>query len=295
MAELTREQIVDWRYRLHTILAPSIPDVATRHEYLAMVSELCDLALRALEQTNAAGGSESHHSGASSIFEAGASAPAAPTSKPTVVWAEIVWGQPQLLPDGTWYRAGTSTGATMPEQPESPPTQELPAVNSASQSGTPASSEPGTVGRSDSRMLKAANPVCDSAQQPALGGVSNAELEWPHRFLNCTVFGPPPSEIQRAHHIVEQLASAIVTLRQERDAYKQSAQRRGKSIMPEVLELRQRAEAAERNAARYRWLRDASVTNGAIDPDDDDFWNDLGDLLGEKFDAAIDAAMKAKL
>ena len=60
----------------------------------------------------------------------------------------------------------------------------------------------------------------------------------------------------------------------------------------DALEKRVREQA--RDAARYRWLRSASVTNGAIDPDDDDFWNDLGDLLDEKFDAAIDAARKAK-
>jgi len=31
------------------------------------------------------------------------------------------------------------------------------------------------------------------------------EIDWLHRFLNCTPFGPPPSEIQRAHEIVDKL------------------------------------------------------------------------------------------
>ena len=34
------------------------------------------------------------------------------------------------------------------------------------------------------------------------------DVEWLHRFLNCTPFGPPPSEIQRAHRIVDALAAA---------------------------------------------------------------------------------------
>lgn len=59
---------------------------------------------------------------------------------------------------------------------------------------------------------------------------------------------------------------------------------------PVVERQQARIAELEKDAARYRWLRDASVMNGAIDPDNDDFWNDLGDLLGEKFDAAIDAA-----
>lgn len=33
------------------------------------------------------------------------------------------------------------------------------------------------------------------------------EIDWLHRFLNASVFGPPPSEIQRAHEIVDRLVS----------------------------------------------------------------------------------------
>lgn len=32
-----------------------------------------------------------------------------------------------------------------------------------------------------------------------------SDVEWLHRFLNCTPFGPSPSEIQRAHEIIEEL------------------------------------------------------------------------------------------
>jgi ribosomal protein L37AE/L43A len=35
------------------------------------------------------------------------------------------------------------------------------------------------------------------------------DLEWLHRFLNASTFGAPPSEIQRAHRIVDALKSAI--------------------------------------------------------------------------------------
>ena len=31
------------------------------------------------------------------------------------------------------------------------------------------------------------------------------DINWLHRFLNCSVFSPPPSEIQRAHAIVDAL------------------------------------------------------------------------------------------
>ena len=34
------------------------------------------------------------------------------------------------------------------------------------------------------------------------------EIDWLRRFLNCSVFSPPPSEIQRAHAIVDKLSAA---------------------------------------------------------------------------------------
>lgn len=37
--------------------------------------------------------------------------------------------------------------------------------------------------------------------------MSKDDLEWLHRFINCAVFGPPASECQRAHRIVEDLAA----------------------------------------------------------------------------------------
>ena len=33
------------------------------------------------------------------------------------------------------------------------------------------------------------------------------DMEWLHRFLNCSVFSPPPSEIQRAHRVIDALAA----------------------------------------------------------------------------------------
>lgn len=35
----------------------------------------------------------------------------------------------------------------------------------------------------------------------------NDDIEWLHRFLDASVFGPPPSEIQRAHRIVDALVN----------------------------------------------------------------------------------------
>ena len=34
------------------------------------------------------------------------------------------------------------------------------------------------------------------------------EIDWLRRFLNASVFGPPPSEIQRAHAIVDRLVDS---------------------------------------------------------------------------------------
>ena len=137
-------------------------------------------------------------------------------------------------------------------------------------------------------------PQHAESQKQVIGGVpSNAELDALVMRLNeqadvDEIEGEPEdfkwAETQR------KAASAIVALRQERDAARLKA---GELLLKANYEASRR-EAEERDAALYRWLRSASVTNGAIDPDDDDFWNDLGDLLDEKFDAAIDAARKAK-
>ena len=253
MAELTKDTVIAWFDRIKVFYGD--------YEKLNI---LRDLALRALEQTNAAGQvstvsqdvltpdgqkgrwpvpaappSELKVPGSVS---AGASEPgercisrssaepvnrvAAPArSEPCTV----IWSEPRQMWDGSWYRVGTSTGVNIPEQPESPPTQ------------VPADELDALVER----------------------------LRW--------------GEVSRLASL--QAASAIVALRKEitRDNQLWGANWNA---------MKERAEAAERDAARYLWLRDASVTNGAIDPDDDDFWNDLGDLLGEKFDAAIDSAMK---
>jgi hypothetical protein len=52
---------------------------------------------------------------------------------------------------------------------------------------------------------------------------------------------------------------------------------------------RARLEWAEKDAARYRWLRACSVERGSVLADD--FWAMLGDKLDDDFDAAIDAAL----
>src|SRR3990167_2783716 len=49
-----------------------------------------------------------------------------------------------------------------------------------------------------------------------------------------------------------------------------------------------------RDAARYRWLRSASVFDGTLKVDDGpDWWGDLGDALADNFDEMVDAAMAA--
>src|SRR5688572_5191917 len=50
--------------------------------------------------------------------------------------------------------------------------------------------------------------------------IKAADLEWLRRFLNCTVFGPPPSEIQRAHHIVDALTSHGTNDRLDAERYR---------------------------------------------------------------------------
>jgi hypothetical protein len=47
-------------------------------------------------------------------------------------------------------------------------------------------------------MLKAA---------PSHVGATDGDVVWLHRFINCAVFGPPASECQRAHRIVEALTA----------------------------------------------------------------------------------------
>jgi hypothetical protein len=49
-----------------------------------------------------------------------------------------------------------------------------------------------------------------------------------------------------------------------------------------------------KDAARYRWLRSASVFDGTLKVDDGpDWWGDLGDALADNFDEMVDAAMAA--
>jgi hypothetical protein len=80
---------------------------------------------------------------------------------------------------------------------------------------------------------------CIAAQQclleKKLGGTNDkrvqavADVEWLRRFLNCSVFGPPPSEVQRAHNVVSDLLSALDTSRactKERDERVQELQAR---------------------------------------------------------------------
>ena len=57
-------------------------------------------------------------------------------------------------------------------------------------------------------------------------------------------------------------------------------------------EVQAEIERLREDAERYRWLRSVSVYDGAKLPDR--FWELLGDLLDEDFDAAIDAARREK-
>lgn len=70
----------------------------------------------------------------------------------------------------------------------------------------------------DAAKLAVAAPCVQSADAVATG--HEADVEWLRRFLNCAVFGPPPSEIQRAQNVVTDLLSALSTSRlctKERD------------------------------------------------------------------------------
>lgn len=80
------------------------------------------------------------------------------------------------------------------------------ALKSASPQGDTlrASSEPSQQGDTTQPVATGRETPAESA--PRCVAVAPEELEWLHRFLNCTVFGPPPSEIQRAHDIVQRLA-----------------------------------------------------------------------------------------
>lgn len=50
-----------------------------------------------------------------------------------------------------------------------------------------------------------------------------SDIEWLHRFLNCTVFGPPVSEIQRAHGIVQALTARVSEIEAKQDAERMAA------------------------------------------------------------------------
>jgi hypothetical protein len=51
----------------------------------------------------------------------------------------------------------------------------------------------------------------------------------------------------------------------------------------------EKLEAAERDAARYRWIRSASVQSGIVLPER--WWELLGDTLDEDFDKMLDQAI----
>jgi hypothetical protein len=55
-----------------------------------------------------------------------------------------------------------------------------------------------------------------------------------------------------------------------------------------VQDLKTKLAEAQKDAARYRWLRTAC--DDQI-PREYDWWGQLGNALAEDFDAAIDAAM----
>jgi hypothetical protein len=66
-------------------------------------------------------------------------------------------------------------------------------------------------------------------KQPNDKNAHTDDVEWLRRFLNCTPFGPPPSEIQRAHNVIDDLLSARNTSRactKERDERVQELQAR---------------------------------------------------------------------
>ena len=59
-----------------------------------------------------------------------------------------------------------------------------------------------------------------------------------------------------------------------------------------IAALEAKLAEARNDAERYRWLRNVSVNEGAWLPDN--FWRDLGDMLGDDFDEAIDAAREGR-
>ena len=201
MAELTREQVAEWQHHFKAQAQSGDITVQLWDE----LRTLCDLAIRALEQTNAAG-QESPERYPEKLLGVG-SAPAAPHSEPQVRAGEAALGQQTPARDG-------ETPPPARSEPEMAGGIILPPLGSG-----PTVTNFGSPPTQEARLPRTADAASGAPERadqqggtqtaPALGGVSNAELEWLHRFLNCTVFGPPPSEIQRAHHIVEQLASAI--------------------------------------------------------------------------------------
>ena len=67
-----------------------------------------------------------------------------------------------------------------------------------------------TPGVSDSQV-GAVTPSLPPAEA-ALQTPRTEDIEWMHRFINCAVFSPPPSECLRAHLIVDELAAVKADL-----------------------------------------------------------------------------------
>lgn len=112
-------------------------------------------------------------------------------------------------------------------------------------------------------------------QQPAEHGkTQNTDVTWLRKFINCTPFGEhaPQSDIDRAQQIVSTLESELST-------------------------LRAKLAAAEKDAERYRWLREGSSTWGCCFSEKPKFdagawWRDGSRWVREALDAAIDAAIE---
>ena len=68
------------------------------------------------------------------------------------------------------------------------------------------------------------------------------------------------------------------------------------SLKGELAACQAERNGVVRDAKRYRWLRSCSALDPQRHqpPDVADWWQDLGDMLDDDFDAAIDAAIKVE-
>ena len=191
--------------------------------------------------------------------------PAAPTSEPQAT--ESPMPPPSMRMD---QRAPARS------EPESPPTQELPAVTSAS------------LTRKDDQRNSADPTYSDSAQQPALGGVtSNAELDalverlcdwtWLAGYANAG-WNLPPVATNALRKVTDKAASAIVALRQR---WGEEVERVRQTKAELVAETEHRMES-ERDAALWR-----TYTEHISEP-----W--LTTLTGRLDERISDAARKDK-